>query len=86
MSNFTRTYHKAQAARRCEDLGVCQDRTPPCPGCLPRPAFAPGVIEHHRRHRTALARWMWRVALVLGVTGLVVSASFGLGLLAGALQ
>jgi len=54
----------------CDNLGVCQDRTPPCPGCLPRPAFAPGVIEHHRAPhpmRDALLRWLVVTAAVMAL-------------------
>jgi hypothetical protein len=33
---------------------------------MKRPAFAPGVIERHRRqHARALIRWMSRAALLL---------------------
>lgn len=59
--------------RTCDQLGACQSRTPACPGCLPRPAFAPGVIEHHKRqHTRELIRQMSRAAVLLIV---VVCAS-----------
>lgn len=41
-------------SRTCLQLGVCQDRTPPCDGRPPRaPRFAPGVIDgpYHRERR-----------------------------------
>jgi hypothetical protein len=50
----------------CDQLGACQSRTPPCTGCLPRPAFAPGVIEHHkRRYMRSLTRWFGRALVLL---------------------
>lgn len=66
--------------RTCDELGLCQGLTPPCKGCtLPRayrPAFAPGVIEHHRRqHGKHLVRWMVRAlcltALAMVMTGVL---------------
>ena len=49
--------------RNCNDLGVCQSRTPACPGCGGRHPFAPGVIEHHRRRGVirAIATWLRRL-------------------------
>ena len=62
--------------RTCNDLGVCQGRQPACSGCLTRPAFAPGVIEHHVRQRRALRKWLSRTAWVLMATCTVYTAAF----------
>jgi hypothetical protein len=64
--------------RTCDQLGACQSRTPACPGCLPRPAFAPGVIEHYRRqHTRALTRWMSRAAVLLALAACVAAYLHG---------
>lgn len=60
--------------RTCDHLGACQSRTPPCPGCLPRPAFAPGIIEHHkRRHMLNLARWFGRALALLFLSAVLAA-------------
>lgn len=61
--------------RTCDELGLCQVRTPRCRGCMPRPIFAPGVIEHHRkRHMRHLARWAGRALGLLCVAAVVGAA------------
>lgn len=65
--------------RTCDQLGACPSRTPACPGCLPRPAFAPGVIEHHRAHimhrrLRNLARWVGRALGLLLLAAVVAAA------------
>ena len=69
--------------RSCDELGVCQGRTPPCQHTCQQAAhpFAPGTIEHTAR-RSRLAPWQRLVldcAAVLAVAGL-------LGFCAGYLQ
>jgi len=43
---------------------------------MTRPAFAPGVIEHHVRQRRALRKWLSRTAWVLMATCTVYTAAF----------
>lgn len=73
------------SARPCSDLGVCQSRSPACPGCQPRP-FAPGVIERHRRQlgtpaqRRELKRWLLALlvlCVLLGTLGLAAGLHLG---------
>ena len=67
----------------CNDLGVCQQRTPRCPGCMPQP-FAPGTIERHRARRTVWRRVRLVLLVAAGVTGLAFSAGYLWGTWAGA--
>lgn len=77
-------------SRTCHELGVCQQRTPPCRGCEPIQApvlqkpirFAPGVIQcaSRRRQRASLACWLGRA---LGVMLLVATVAFWAGLFRG---
>ena len=77
-------------SRTCHELGVCQQRTPPCRGCesiqVPTPQkpirFASGVIQSasRRRQHASLARWMGRA---LGVMLLVATIAFWAGLFSG---
>lgn len=57
--------HSSQR-RSCDELGLCQNRKPPCPGCtwhdtslLEKGAyhFAPGVIEGGPAKPSLLRRW-----------------------------
>ena len=70
--------------RSCDELGVCQGRTPPCQRTCQQAAhpFAPGTIERGPRRSKRLAPWQRLVldcAAVLAVAGL-------LGFCAGYLQ
>lgn len=40
----------------CNELGVCQSRTPACPDCTAL-HLAPGVIEGPYRHAAPVATW-----------------------------
>jgi thiosulfate reductase cytochrome b subunit len=46
---------------------------------MTRPAFAPGVIEHHARQRKALRKWMVRAAWVLVAACTVYTLAFAAG-------
>lgn len=57
--------HSSQR-RSCDQLGLCQNRKPPCPGCTWRETalfdkgvhhFAPGVIDAGPAKRPLLRRW-----------------------------
>lgn len=52
--------------RSCDELGLCQNRTPSCPGCTWRDTsmfdkgvhhFAPGVIDAGLAKQPLLRRW-----------------------------
>lgn len=65
--------------RTCDELGLCQGRTPPCATCpaardgFPTPTFpfAPGVIDSGPK---PVRRWRWSDAA--GALGLVALAYF----------
>lgn len=78
----------------CTELGVCQERFPPCGGCcmvhdasaMPtgHHGFAPGVIERHTapRSRSGLAtvgRWVAYLALAAVACAGVMAMAYGLG-------
>lgn len=59
--------HSSQR-RSCDQLGLCQNRKPPCPGCTWRDTalfdkgvhhFAPGVIDAGPAKRPLLRRWQF---------------------------
>lgn len=66
--------------RSCNQLGMCQSRTPRCPDCtsgqlqheLPTPTypFAPGVIDGYPKPESpTLTKWLLRwVCFTLGVS------------------
>lgn len=41
-----------------------------------RRAFAPGVIEAHRRQRGALTTWLIRAGVLMAATSVVMTAAF----------
>lgn len=60
--------------RTCEQLGLCQNKTPRCNGCIAQHFFAPGVIDHQRTRmdRRRLARtWAVRLIALMAVAGLI---------------
>lgn len=58
----------------CSELGVCQARTPTCPGC--RIQFAPGAIQGYRRRKSAWSK-------VLRAFAAAAPLAFTIGLVAG---
>lgn len=76
-------------ARSCDELGVCQGRTPPCSldCCAPVLRLAPGVIEGHKvgwlgtpAQRRELMRWLkpsLAFTAVVGLCGLAVGVIAG---------
>jgi len=78
--------------RPCDELGLCQNRQPACPGCgrhdtLQLPSgyhFAPGVIEgdspmQRRAGLRAALRWVSWVATAAVISGALVAAAYGIG-------
>ena len=63
--------------RTCNDLGVCQDRTPPCrgPSCAPQHYFAPGVVHGGAPKRRAHARLRLAVRWALVCAGLMLATA-----------
>lgn len=57
--------------RTCDELGLCQGRTPPCAGCKPFCSpFAPGVVEGpfpNDRITRLLQRWALGTAVLAGL-------------------
>lgn len=60
--------------RSCTELGVCQSRTPACPGCRIR--FAPGAIQGYRRPESAWSK-------ILRAFAAAAPLAFTIGLVAG---
>jgi hypothetical protein len=46
---------------------------------MTRPAFAPGVIEHHARQRGALIKWLKRTAWLVVAVSTVYTLAFTAG-------
>ena len=81
--------------RTCDELGLCQNRKPPCPGCACHEAgllghgvyhFAPGIIQGGPAKPPLLRRWGVRngarwvgVACLAGVS--LASCSYNAGYL-----
>lgn len=73
----------AKAPRSCDELGMCQGRNPPCPGCTHTTArdtsalppggfwFAPGTIDRTPPRRE---RWSW---LEISMAAICVSGVIG---------
>ena len=64
--------------RSCEDLGLCQARTPACLGCqqsVTAYPFAPGVIDGAPARKSALLLG-FRASDVVGAVALVALAFF----------
>lgn len=65
------------APRNCSELGVCQSRTPACPGC--RIQFAPGAIEGYRLRKGAWSK-------ILRAFAAAAPLAFAVGLVLGWLR
>ena len=75
--------------RTCDQLGLCQNKTPRCSGCSAPHFFAPGAIDHERTriNRRQLARtWGLRIMALMAVVALVASIGFCAGYLVGLLK
>jgi hypothetical protein len=75
----TRLAAQRQAARTCDELGVCQNKTPPCAGCTAH-YFAPGVIEGGPKKRQARALVRWTL-ISMGLMATVAVVTFAMGYL-----
>ena len=68
-----------RAPRTCHELGVCQNRTPPCTKLchadLPKYPYAPGIIDEQPRKCGSYCLFMTLIAAVLLVA--VASAIAG---------
>ena len=61
--------------RSCDELGLCQHRTPACPGCgHNRHSFAPGVIHGHT---TTPNKKVWRWVKWACFAALAIAAGVG---------
>jgi len=67
------------AVRTCDELGVCQNKTPPCAGCRQH-YFAPGVIEGGPKKRQARALMRWTL-ICMGLMATVAVVAFTAGYL-----
>lgn len=79
--------------RSCDELAVCQDRTPPCASCTPKTPLrlAPGVIDFghptwgeyvSQERRRELLRWLKGGLMFLAVA---VLGALAVGLIVGKL-
>lgn len=75
-------------ARKCDELGVCMQRTPPCTGCAPAPfRLAPDVLQGYRvpllgtpAQRRELKRWLLPA---MAFSAAVTLAGLAVGVIAG---
>ena len=68
------------ALRTCDELGLCQARTPRCSGCQPSPnAFAPGIVEGpfpNDRQTRRMMRWVLVWAAATAAAALLAFAAW----------